>query len=55
MFFSEATWQRWQQLTPDTVFLEDQRYGHLLPLEDPSACLTLIHQGLSELNSKRVK
>lgn len=53
VFFSEATWLRWQQLTPDTVFLEDKRYGHLLPLENPSACFSLIHQGLSELNRKR--
>lgn len=54
VFFSEATWQRWQQLTPDTVFLEDQRYGHLLPLEDPTVCFGLILQGLNELNSKRL-
>ncbi|MFB2801841.1 alpha/beta fold hydrolase [Shewanella seohaensis] len=50
VFFSEATWQRWQQLAPDTVFLEDKRYGHLLPLEDPSACVSLIQSGLAELH-----
>lgn len=45
---------QWQKLAPDTVFLEDQRYGHLLPLEDSTACFSLILQGFSELNSKRL-
>lgn len=49
VFFSEALWQRWQAASPRTVFLQDLKHGHLLPLENPAACANLIRTGLSRL------
>ena len=49
VFFSDPFWKEWQARCPNTVFKEALAYGHLLPLENPSACCGLIHAGLSDI------
>ncbi|MBC7917144.1 MAG: alpha/beta hydrolase [Rhodoferax sp.] len=49
VFFSQDIWQRWQAASPRTVFLEDLNHGHLLPLENPASCATLVQTGLSRI------
>ncbi|WP_092207190.1 alpha/beta fold hydrolase [Desulfoluna spongiiphila] len=49
VFFTEALWQEWQRLSPETVFMEDLSAGHLLPLEDPEGCCGLISSGIATL------
>lgn len=50
LFFSEKLWNKWQSIQPQAVFLEDDRFGHLFPLESPLHCMNLIDQGLKKLN-----
>ncbi len=49
VFFSEKMWRRWQAAAPETVFLENSEYGHLLPLEAPEICYQLVREGLAQL------
>jgi len=49
LFFTDKLWQEWQRRCPQSVFLEDTRYGHLFPLENPQACGNLIFDGLSKI------
>ncbi len=46
--FPDRLWQDWRRRAPGSVFLEDPRYGHLMPLEDPQAAAALIRRGLGE-------
>jgi pimeloyl-ACP methyl ester carboxylesterase len=50
VFFTEALWQEWQNRCPNTVFKQNPVYGHLLPLEGPTACFELINEGLAEIS-----
>jgi pimeloyl-ACP methyl ester carboxylesterase len=50
VFFTEALWQEWHDRCPDTVFKQNLGYGHLFPLESPSACYELIEAALSEIS-----
>ncbi|VEN75487.1 Pimeloyl-ACP methyl ester carboxylesterase [Candidatus Desulfarcum epimagneticum] len=49
LFFGDALWREWQKRCPDAVFKENRAFGHLMPLESPSACQALIEEGLAEV------
>lgn len=49
IFFTESMWQKWQVLCSNTIFKEDRAYGHLFPLENPSACSDLTDSGIFEV------
>lgn len=42
MFISEKVRASWRNLVPDTRLIELTEYGHLLPIEAPNLCATLI-------------
>jgi len=42
VFFTDSMWQEWKRRSPNTIFGEDLAYGHLYPLENPVACVSLI-------------
>lgn len=48
-FFTDKLWQTWQRNQPNATYLQDQRYGHLMPLEGPSDTADLILKGLHTL------
>jgi len=50
VFFTDSLWQKWQRLCPDTRFEELPDYGHLLPLEAPRECASVILDALAELD-----
>lgn len=50
LYLREAMWKKWQVLAPNTVFKEHLASGHLLPLENPSACFDLIQKGLPDIS-----
>lgn len=47
IYFTEQSWQVWQQKSPNAHFEESLDYGHLFPLEAPELCAEII---LSSLN-----
>ena len=47
--FPMKLWRAWKKVQGNAVFLQDQRYSHLLPLESAEACSELITQGLGQL------
>ena len=49
--FADHLWHMWQRYCPDAQFLEDNRFGHLMPLENPEACLRPIDAGLTQVLS----
>lgn len=49
VFFSQSRWDTWQKTSPHTLFKENLKYGHLMPLESPCACFELVDSGLSEI------
>ena len=49
VFFTEALWQEWQKRCPNTIFKEDLSLGHLMPLENSSACFDLIDSGITKM------
>ena len=48
LYFSQESWLQWQKVNPQSLFLEDQRFGHLMPLESPKDCLSLIKKGITK-------
>lgn len=50
MFFSHKLWDRWTKVQKKAIFLENENFSHLFPLEGPEECMTLIKQGLKQLN-----
>jgi pimeloyl-ACP methyl ester carboxylesterase len=50
LFFGNKLWQKWKTSQPKAVFLQDEKYGHLMPLEGPNHTFDLIMQGLKKLN-----
>ena len=48
-FFADSLWHQWQKHCPAALFLEDSRFGHLMPLESPEECHKLIKRGLDEV------
>jgi pimeloyl-ACP methyl ester carboxylesterase len=54
-FFADSLWHSWQKHCPNAVFLEDSRFGHLMPLENPEACHELIEQGLDRVLPRQEK
>lgn len=51
IYFSERSWQVWQQKSPSCAFLEDDNFGHLLPLESPEKCAEMIFSGIERHNA----
>ncbi len=49
MFFTDSMWDQWQRMCPDTRFEELPQYGHLLPLEAPAECASIVHKTLADL------
>ena len=47
VFCAQSLWEEWQTRCPHTVFLEDPRFGHLLPIENAEATEHLIAEGLN--------
>ena len=52
MFFSGKLWEAWKSKQPNAIFLENDVYSHLFPLENPEVCMELIIEGLEKLNLK---
>lgn len=48
-FFNQALWHKWQVVQPDSVFMKNTQFGHLMPLEGPVETVQMIMQGLAEL------
>lgn len=55
LFLGDSLWHDWKARAPATCFLEDTRFGHLLPLEAPRACADLVRRGLAEASSSRAR
>ncbi|NMP32586.1 alpha/beta hydrolase [Thalassotalea sp. M1531] len=51
-YFSNKSWEKWQQIATNTIFQEDLNFGHLFPLESPQKCAALIDNGLTLLKNK---
>ena len=51
IFLADAVWNDWKRSAPDTRFLEDARFGHLLPLEAPPVCADLVQRGLASMTA----
>ncbi|NVK39135.1 MAG: alpha/beta hydrolase [Gammaproteobacteria bacterium] len=49
-FFSDKLWQTWQNHQPDALYVQDKKYGHLMPLEGPEETAKLIVNGLKHLH-----
>ena len=50
MFFPMSSWKTWQRIQSNALFLQDDNYSHLFPLENSEVCSKLIIEGLSQLN-----
>mgnify|MGYP000305890810 FL=1 len=48
LFFGKKLWEGWKKSQPKAIFEQDNRYGHLIPLEAPLETLKLILQGLEK-------
>ncbi len=55
LFFGDKLWQGWKKSQPQAVFLQDKKYGHLIPLEGPQDTFELIMQGLEKLKGNAIK
>ena len=53
IFFTEKIWQQWKAISPQTIFLENTGYGHLMPLENPTVCSELIIRGFNEITKQQ--
>lgn len=50
VFCSGALWDEWKSRCPNTVFVENPQFGHLLPVESASATEALITDGMPHLS-----
>lgn len=50
IFVTESIWQEWRSRCPHFLFKENLDYGHLFPLENPSACYDILSEALTELS-----
>jgi pimeloyl-ACP methyl ester carboxylesterase len=49
LFFSNKLWVKWRSKQAAAMFLEDEKFSHLFPLEGPEECTALIQKGLTAL------
>jgi len=52
--FDDGLWHKWKKLQDNALFLHDDQFGHLLPLEGPDETYKLIKHGLYEVLNKHV-
>lgn len=51
-FFGQVLWQKWQAKQPSAVFIKNEKYGHLIPLEAPQECVNMLMVALAQLTHK---